>query len=153
MWQAPFVERQCSYGVLWCNACLITWLTSCMWVLTLYRCYFSAIKTKLSLYLWSHYFATKTLQILATSYGITVTCPGEKVQPVLRSKERVQLHSVLQWQARYFGRMENFDAKVEEWSTYVERLEMFFVVNVPNEKKAASLLTIIGGKMYANYTD
>lgn len=72
---------------------------------------------------------------------------------MLRSKERVQLHSVLQWQARYFGRMENFDAKVEEWSTYVERLEMFFVVNVPNEKKAASLLTIIGGKMYANYTD
>ena len=72
---------------------------------------------------------------------------------MLRSKERVQLHSVLQWQARYFGRMENFDPKVEEWSTYVERLEMFFVVNVPNEKKAASLLTIIGGKMYANYTD
>lgn len=73
---------------------------------------------------------------------------------MLRSKERVQLHSVLQWQARYFGRMENFDPKVEEWSTYVERLEMFFVVNnVPNEKKAASLLTFIGGKMYANYTD
>ena len=72
---------------------------------------------------------------------------------MLKSKKRVQLHSVLQWQARYFGRMENFDAKVEEWSTYVERLEMFFVVNVPTEKKAASLLTIIGGKMYANYTD
>ena len=50
--------------------------------------------------------------------------------------------------------MENFDPQVEEWSTYVERLEMFFVVNnVPNEKKAASLLTFIGGKMYANYTD
>ena len=72
---------------------------------------------------------------------------------MLRSNERVQLHSVLQWQARYFGRMENFDPKVEEWSTYVERLEMFFMVNVPNEKKAASLLTFIGGKMYANYTD
>ena len=55
--------------------------------------------------------------------------------------------------AGYFGRMENFDPKVEEWSTYVERLEMFFMVNVPNEKKAASLLTFIGGKMYANYTD
>ena len=24
--------------------------------------------------------------------------------------------------AGYFGRMENFDPKVEEWSTYVERL-------------------------------
>ena len=46
--------------------------------------------------------------------------------------------------------MENFDPKVEEWSTYVERLEMFFVVNnVPDEKKAASLLTLIGEKMYA----
>ena len=52
--------------------------------------------------------------------------------------------------AGYFGRMENFDPKVEEWSTYVERLEMFFVGNnVPNEKKAASFLTLIGGKMYA----
>ena len=66
---------------------------------------------------------------------------------MLKSKERVQLHSVLQC---YFGRKEIFDPEVEEWSTYVERLEMFFVVNnVPNEKKAASLLTLIGGKMYA----
>lgn len=41
--------------------------------------------------------------------------------------------------AGYFGRMENFDPKVEEWLTYVERLEMLLVVNnVPNEKKAAS---------------
>lgn len=55
--------------------------------------------------------------------------------------------------AGYFGQMENFDPKVEEWSTYVERLEMFFAVNnVPNEKKTASLLTFIGGKMYALLT-
>ena len=52
--------------------------------------------------------------------------------------------------AGYFGRMEAFDPKVEEWSTYVERLEMFFVVNnVRESKKASSLLTLIGGKMYA----
>ena len=52
--------------------------------------------------------------------------------------------------ASCFGRKENFDPKVEEWSTYVERLEMFLVVNnVPDEKKAASVLTLIGGKMYA----
>ena len=52
--------------------------------------------------------------------------------------------------AGYFGRKEIFDPEVEEWSTYVERLEMFFILNnVPNEKKAASLLTLIGGKMYA----
>lgn len=52
----------------------------------------------------------------------------------------------------YFRRMDTFDLKVEEWSTYVERLEMFFVVNtcnVPDGKKAASLLTLIGGRMYA----
>ena len=50
----------------------------------------------------------------------------------------------------YFGRMDAFDPKIEEWSTYVERLEMFFVVNnVPDGKKAASLLTLIGGRMYA----
>ena len=50
----------------------------------------------------------------------------------------------------YFGRMDAFDLKVEEWSTYVERLEMFFMVNnVPDGKKAASLLTLIGGLMYA----
>ena len=52
--------------------------------------------------------------------------------------------------AGYFGRMENFDPEVEEWSTYVERLKMFFVGNnVPNEKKVASFLTLTGGKMYA----
>ena len=52
--------------------------------------------------------------------------------------------------ASYFGRTDTFDPKVEEWSTYVERLEMFFVVNnVPDGKKAASLLTLIGGRMYA----
>ena len=68
---------------------------------------------------------------------------------MLKSKERVQLHSVLQWQVTSAER-KFFDPEVEEWSTYVERLEMFFVVNnVPNEKKAASLLTLIGGKMYA----
>ncbi|KAK2567973.1 hypothetical protein P5673_007873 [Acropora cervicornis] len=40
--------------------------------------------------------------------------------------------------------------QLEEWLTYVERLEMFFVVNnVPDDKKAASLLALIGGRMYA----
>ena len=38
----------------------------------------------------------------------------------------------------YFGRMDAFYPKVEEWSTYVERLEMFFVVNnVPDDKKSS----------------
>ena len=48
----------------------------------------------------------------------------------------------------YFGRMDAFNPKEEEWLTYVERLEMFFVVNnVPEDKKAASLLTLMGGTM------
>ena len=38
----------------------------------------------------------------------------------------------------YFGRMDAFEPKVEEWSTYVERLQMFFVVNnVPDDKKSS----------------
>ena len=46
--------------------------------------------------------------------------------------------------------MDAFNPKEEEWLTYVERLEMFFVENnVPEDKKAASLLTLMGGKMYA----
>ena len=45
--------------------------------------------------------------------------------------------------ASYFGRNDAFDPKVEEWSTYVERHQMFFVVNnVPDSKKATSLLTL-----------
>ena len=50
----------------------------------------------------------------------------------------------------YFARMNAFHSKVDECSTYVECLEMFFVVNnVPDGKNAASLLTLIGGRMYA----
>ena len=52
--------------------------------------------------------------------------------------------------ASYFGRMDAFNPKEEEWLTLVERLEMFSVVNnVPEDKKAASLLTLMGGKTYA----
>ena len=52
--------------------------------------------------------------------------------------------------ASYFGRMDAFNSKGEEWLTYVERLEMIFAVNnVPEDKKAASLLVLVGGKMYA----
>ena len=40
--------------------------------------------------------------------------------------------------------------KEEGWLTYVERSEMFFVVNnVPEDKKAASLLILMGANMYA----
>ena len=130
--------------MLWCIAFLITWLTSCVSVLTLYRCYFSAIKTKLSLYLRSHYFPTKTLKILATSSGIKVTCPEEKVQPVLKSKERVQHHSVLECKL--------FRPNGKFWPESGRMVDIFrafgnqfFVVNnVPNAKKAANLPWPIG---------
>lgn len=47
--------------------------------------------------------------------------------------------------ASYVSRMDAFYTKNEEWLTYLERLEIFFVVNnVPEDKKAASLLTLIG---------
>ena len=47
--------------------------------------------------------------------------------------------------ASYFGRMDAFNQKEKEWLTCVERLEFFFVVNnVPEDKKAASLPTLMG---------
>lgn len=50
----------------------------------------------------------------------------------------------------YVGQMEAFDPNEGECSTYVEHLEMFFVVNnVPEDKSEASLITLMGGKMYA----
>ena len=52
--------------------------------------------------------------------------------------------------ASYFGCMDTFNPEEEEWLTYVERLERLFIVNnVPEDRKAASLRTLIGGKMYA----
>ena len=51
--------------------------------------------------------------------------------------------------ASYFSRMDAFNPKEEEWFTYVERLEIFFVVNnVPEDKTGPSLLTLMGEKMY-----
>ena len=52
--------------------------------------------------------------------------------------------------ASYFGHIDAFNPKEEKWLMYEECLEMFFVVNnVLEDKKGASLLTLMGGKMYA----
>lgn len=52
--------------------------------------------------------------------------------------------------ANCFGRMDEFNPDNEEWLTYIERLKMFFIVNnVPEDKKVASLVTLMGGKMYS----
>jgi len=47
------------------------------------------------------------------------------------------------------GNMDNFNPDVDDWSSYVERLESFFLTKkVKDEKKVAVLLTVIGTKAY-----
>ena len=47
------------------------------------------------------------------------------------------------------GNLEPFDPEADNWLAYTEGLEQFFAVNsVPDEKKAATLLTVIGKKAY-----
>ena len=50
------------------------------------------------------------------------------------------------------GQMEPYDLdKSEEWASYVERLEQFFIANkiTEAERKVAVLLTVIGSKAYS----
>ena len=47
------------------------------------------------------------------------------------------------------GQIGEFDASVEEWPTYVERLELYCLANeIKGEKKKACLLTQMGAKTY-----
>ena len=47
------------------------------------------------------------------------------------------------------GRVEPFQLGVEDWDQYTERLEQYFVCNeIPNEKKVAVLITIVGTETY-----
>ena len=49
----------------------------------------------------------------------------------------------------FMGRMEEYSSNTD-WKQYVERLEIFFEVNnVPMDKQALSILTLMGSKMYA----
>ncbi|XP_046841958.1 uncharacterized protein K02A2.6-like [Xenia sp. Carnegie-2017] len=49
----------------------------------------------------------------------------------------------------FMGHMEEYSTSTD-WKQYVERLEIFFEVNnVPREKQASSILTLMGSKMYA----
>ncbi|XP_028403427.1 uncharacterized protein K02A2.6-like [Dendronephthya gigantea] len=49
----------------------------------------------------------------------------------------------------FMGHMEEYSSN-NDWKQYVERLEIFFEVNnVPTEKQASSILTLMGSKMYA----
>jgi len=48
--------------------------------------------------------------------------------------------------ANYFGCMDAFNPQEEQWLTYVERLEMFSVVNNVSEDKKAQVLLPYGWK-------
>ena len=49
--------------------------------------------------------------------------------------------------ASYFGRMDVFNPKEVEWLTYIERLEMFFVINsVPEDKESSKFAYFNGWK-------
>ena len=47
------------------------------------------------------------------------------------------------------GKIEPFDDGFEDWPTYVERVEQYFVANnVADDKRVASLLSLIGSRTY-----
>ena len=51
--------------------------------------------------------------------------------------------------ASVIGSLEPFDPETDNWPAYIERLEQFFSVNnIVDEKKVATLVTVIGKKAY-----
>jgi len=47
------------------------------------------------------------------------------------------------------GRIEPFDDSLEDWPTYVKRVEQYFAANdFADEKRVASLLSLIGSSTY-----
>ena len=47
------------------------------------------------------------------------------------------------------GFMDAYDTDTDDWSTYVERLDLFFLANkIKDNKKVAVLLTVLGTKAY-----
>ena len=52
------------------------------------------------------------------------------------------------------GKIESFDDTKENWETYVERLEQFFLANdIDDDHKVPTLLSLIGGKTYTLLKD
>ncbi|MGH0173820.1 UNVERIFIED_CONTAM: hypothetical protein FKN15_066553 [Acipenser sinensis] len=48
------------------------------------------------------------------------------------------------------GKMDVFDSTIEDWATYVERLEQYCKANeIADEKKVAVLLSVMGAKTYS----
>ena len=53
--------------------------------------------------------------------------------------------------APIFGRIEEYDPENGLFSTYLERVELFFNANdVADEKKVAVFLTVLGTKTYSS---
>jgi hypothetical protein len=51
--------------------------------------------------------------------------------------------------ASSIGKIESFDDGIEDWPTYVERIEQYFKANdVSDDKRVASLLSLIGSRTY-----
>ena len=51
--------------------------------------------------------------------------------------------------ARHVGKIDTFNESVEDWPTYVERVELYFIANdIPDEKKSPVLLSLMGSKTY-----
>ena len=52
------------------------------------------------------------------------------------------------------GKIESFDETKENWETYVERVEQFFLANdIDDDHKVPTLLSLIGGKTYTLLRD
>ena len=52
------------------------------------------------------------------------------------------------------GKIESFNETQEKWETYVECVEQFFLANnIDDDHRVPTLLSLIGGKMYALLRD
>ena len=52
------------------------------------------------------------------------------------------------------GKIESFDGIKENWETYVERVELFFLANdIDDDHKVPTLVSLIGGKTYTLLKD
>lgn len=51
--------------------------------------------------------------------------------------------------AGFIGKIDAFEDSKEDWSTYIERVEQYFIANdIGDDKKVPSLLSLIGSKAY-----
>lgn len=48
------------------------------------------------------------------------------------------------------GKLDSFDESAEDWTSYIERADEYFVLNgLPDEKKVAAIITSMGAKTYS----